>query len=104
METFQYFDRAAFEKLKGSKFRIIADDVTETMEIELFKIDDLTHSGVPRTRPDPFSMLFKGPREWLLSAKMHKLEVEGGKATYELYLQVIIYPFEDGHIYEAIVA
>ena len=104
METFQYFNRADFEELKGRKFRVIADDVKETLELELFKIDDLTHSGAPRSRPDPFSMLFKGPKDWLLSSRTHKLEVEGGKATYDLFLQVIVYPFEEGHIYESIIA
>ena len=90
-----------FEPFVGKAFDVVADDLDEPLKLELFKLDNVTFSGLATARKEPFSALFKGPRDRILNSKIHKLVCEG--THFELMLQVIIYPeISDGVVYEAI--
>ena len=93
---------AHFESLLNSRFVLHVDDQRQ-VDLALFSVQALpAYPGRAGqvSRQQPFSLLFRGPREFILPQKIHSMEHESlGK--FEMFL-VPIGPDEIGQRYEAI--
>jgi hypothetical protein len=96
------FTHASFGPLMGKRFRVHASE-GKTIEMELIEAAKLpVHPGRggQAARREPFSLLFRGPKEFVLPQRIYPVEQETlGKA--EIFL-VPIGPDEIGQRYEAV--
>ena len=68
--------RATFERLVGSDFRVLVDE-TRSVSVKLVQCRALPPASQrddPAIRAEPFSLLFKGPRELVLEQQIYRLE------------------------------
>ncbi len=96
------FTVGTFSGHLGSNFRIYPDTL-EPLEVELISAIELgggTGDEEPTGRRQPFSIVFRGPKDILLPQRIYRIEHDriGG---FELFL-VPIGPDEQGLLYEAI--
>jgi hypothetical protein len=93
---------AKFATLVGQRFRLHVNDA-KIVEVELIEVVQLpTHAGrgAAEAKRSPFSLVFRGPREFVLPQRIYPVEQESlGKA--EIFL-VPIGPDEIGQRYEAV--
>ncbi|HEX6710079.1 MAG TPA: hypothetical protein VF068_07070 [Rubrobacter sp.] len=93
------FTIETFSEHLGDTFLIYPDD-TERVDVELISATGLGGSTGEETSRQPFSIVFRGPRDVLLPQRIYKMEHEG-IGTFVLFL-VPIGPDEKGLRYEAI--
>src|SRR5262245_31328898 len=96
------FTHTTFEPLVGKRFRLHVSPGT-AVEVELIEAVRLPahplRAGQPPKR-QPFSLVFRGPKEFVLRQRIYPLEQEA-LGTPEIFL-VPIGPDEVGQRYEAI--
>lgn len=93
--------QALFEPLIGTSFRLQAG--AKVLELALIQADKLpVHAGRGGKMPkrEPFSLVFRGPREFVLPQQMYALE-QDTLGRVEIFL-VPIGPDEVGQCYEAV--
>jgi hypothetical protein len=93
---------SVFSECVGSKFRIHPGSA-EPLEVELIEAHQLPSKSVgggPQRMREPFSLVFRGPKDRLLPQKIYKIEQEK-LGTLELFL-VPIGPDQEGQRFEAV--
>jgi hypothetical protein len=90
--------REDFQKLLHQKFQI--QHTGGTLEVELIECRALASPGRKDAMREPFSVIFRGPREPVLPQRIHKLE-GGPMGTLEIFI-VPVGPDAVGMRYEAI--
>ena len=92
--------RATFEPLLGKRFVALMTE-GQTVEMELIEARALpVHPGSKGPRREPFSLVFRGPRKFVLPQCIYHME-QAALGTVEIFL-VPIGPDESGQRYEAI--
>lgn len=61
----------------------------------------VTEADKPKVNRLPFTLVFRGPPGDLLPTGMFTFDVEGGEASYELYVMPIHTPFPGRQDYQA---
>jgi hypothetical protein len=96
-----YLTQALFEPLVGTSFRLRLG--AKVLELELVQADKLTAypgRGGKMPKRDPFSLVFRGAREFVLPQQIYTLEQET-LGHLEIFL-VPIGPDDVGQRYEAV--
>ncbi len=83
----------------GEAFRIHPGD-EDPLEVELITATDLSEKPGEASRGRPFSIVFRGPRDFLLPQRTYRVE-HAGIGAFDLFL-VPIGPDEKGLRYEAV--
>jgi hypothetical protein len=94
--------QAKFGPLVGKQFRLHVGDA-KIVEVELLEVAQLPNHprhGAAKLKREPFSLLFRGPREFVLPQRIYPLE-QDTLGRVEIFL-VPIGPDEIGQRYEAI--
>jgi hypothetical protein len=89
---------AQFAECMGSKFRILPE-AASPLEVELVEANQLP-GGKGAARPEPFSLLFRGPLAPILPQRIYQIEHEK-LGTFGLFL-VPLGPDKGRQRYEAI--
>ena len=96
------FTKATFGSLVGERFRLHVSAGT-TVEVELIEalgLPDRPRRGGQAPVREPFSLVFRGPREFLLPQRIYAIQ-QAALGTAGIFL-VPIKPDDLGHRYEAI--
>jgi hypothetical protein len=99
--------RSFFDPLVGAVFAVAAGGVTVPLVLE--RVTVLPAPQLPErkgaaaypVRREPFSLLFKGPREYLLSQQIHQMRVAAAPEPLEIFI-VPVGQEQDGFLYQAI--
>jgi hypothetical protein len=93
----QHLTPASFEELVGTPFRVHFGG-ERPLELVLYEVGRLEEHDGPRKQP--FTTLFRGPRNGILPQRIYKVEHDQ-LGTFELFL-VPIGPDAQGMRYEAV--
>jgi uncharacterized protein DUF6916 len=94
--------QAVFEPLIGKIFRLqaSAEKVLEVALVQADKLPPYAGRGAKALKREPFSLVFRGPKEFVLPQQLYALEQET-LGRVEIFL-VPIGPDEIGQRYEAV--
>ena len=87
-----------FGECLGSRFRVVPDDGA-VVELTLIEATKLTSRGHP-ARPEPFSLVFRGPAGLRLPQRIYSFEHEA-LGAFEMFIVPIV-PDGQGPRYEAV--
>src|SRR5262245_39838088 len=92
----------AFEPLVGKLFRlhVSAESRVEVELVEAKRLPVHARPGAQLPKREPFSLIFRGPREYMLPQRIYRIE-QAELAGVEIFL-VPVGPDETGQRYEAI--